>query len=179
MGGRAAEKLVLDQLSNGAAMDIEHATNLARRMVCAWGMSENLGPLTFGKREEMIFLGKEISQQRDYSEKTAITIDEEVKTLVEGSYKKAYKLLEHNIDKLHDLSNALLEREILDHEEIDKVLNGEQLEPLLKPRRGAGAEDGDGDGDGSAPASESDAQEGAQEPEPEAGTATGEKGTAI
>ncbi len=138
MGGRAAEKLVLDQLSNGAAMDIEHATNLARRMVCVWGMSEKLGPLTFGKREEMIFLGKEISQQRDYSEQTALLIDEEVKVLVEGSYRTAYELLEKNIDKLHSLAGALLDREILDHEEIDKVLRGEELEPVPKPTKGRG-----------------------------------------
>lgn len=171
MGGRAAEKLVLDQLSNGAAMDIEHATNLARRMVCAWGMSETLGPMTFGKREEMIFLGKEISQQRDYSEKTAVMIDEEVKSLVEGSYRKAYDLLSENIDKLHSLANALLEREILDHEEIDKVLKGEELEPLPKPRRGAGPQDGDGDGDGA-----EQAEDASPEPEPEAGSPAGEKG---
>ena len=138
-------------------------------MVCAWGMSENLGPLTFGKREEMIFLGKEISQQRDYSEKTAVMIDEEVKSLVEGSYRKAYDLLEKNIDKLHNLANALLEREILDHEEIDKVLKGEQLEPLPKPRRGAGPEGGDGDGPEAA-------EEASPEPEPESGSPAGEKG---
>jgi cell division protease FtsH len=135
MGGRSAEKLVLDQLSTGAAMDIEHATNLARRMVCVWGMSDKLGPLTFGKREEMIFLGKEISQQRDYSEKTALMIDEEVRGLVEGAYKKALDLLESNLDKLHSLANALLEREILDNEEIDKVLAGEPLDPIRKPPR--------------------------------------------
>jgi cell division protease FtsH len=135
MGGRAAEKLVLEQLSSGAAMDIEHATNLARRMVCAWGMSEKLGPLTFGKREEMIFLGKEISQQRDYSERTALLIDEEVRGLVEGSYQRAYDLLVANIDKLHSLAQALLDREILDHEEVDKVLKGEPLEPMRKTSR--------------------------------------------
>jgi cell division protease FtsH len=174
MGGRAAEKLVLDQLSNGAAMDIEHATNLARRMVCAWGMSENLGPLTFGKREEMIFLGKEISQQRDYSEKTAVMIDEEVRSLVEGSYQKAYGLLEKNIDKLHDLANALLEREILDHEEIDKVLKGEDLGPPPKPRRDDAPQDDDGDGGG--PAAEDSNESAPSEPESEAGSPAGEKG---
>jgi cell division protease FtsH len=201
MGGRAAEKLVLNQLSNGAAMDIEHATNLARRMVCAWGMSEKLGPLTFGKREEMIFLGKEISQQRDYSERTALMIDEEVRNIVEGAYQKAYELLDNNRDKLDSLSNALLEREILDHEEIDKVLSGEELEPLPKTRRGAAeesggsapgeereasggpeadrAEAGDG-GDGGAPGevgADSGGESDRGQPEPEAGEAAGDKGT--
>jgi cell division protease FtsH len=179
MGGRAAEKLVLDQLSNGASMDIEHATNLARRMVCAWGMSENLGPITFGKREEMVFLGKEISQQRDYSETTAVLIDQEVKELVEGSYRKAYDLLEKNIDKLHDLANALLEREILDHEEIDKVLKGEELKPLPQPRRGAGPQDGDGDGDGDA-SGEVEAERAPEpEPEPKPESTAGDKGASI
>ncbi len=203
MGGRAAEKLVLNQLSNGAAMDIEHATNLARRMVCAWGMSEKLGPLTFGKREEMIFLGKEISQQRDYSERTALLIDEEVRNIVEGAYQKAYELLEKNRDKLDSLSNALLEREILDHEEIDKVLSGEELEPLPRPRRGAGeAPDGGAQeaeradesvgaaaeepkggeavgGDGGGPgdeAADSESDRSRPKPEPEAGEAAGDKG---
>jgi cell division protease FtsH len=159
MGGRAAEKLVLDQLSNGAAMDIEHATNLSRRMVCVWGMSEKLGPLTFGKREEMIFLGKEISQQRDYSEKTALMIDEEVRGLVEGAYQKAYDLLESNIDKLHNLANALLEREILDNEEIDKVLSGEPLEPIRKPPSQKDDEEAEKDKTNEAPQPTGDAAE--------------------
>jgi len=180
MGGRAAEKLVFDQLSNGAAMDIEHATTLARKMVCSWGMSEKLGPLTFGKREEMIFLGKEISQQKDYSEKTAIMIDEEVRELVEGAYRKAYKLLEKNKDKLHKLAQALLEREILDHEEIDKIMRGEELEPLPKPRRAeqeapAGAEAGEAAGAGAAAGSGAEGGDGDAVPA-EAGGAGPERG---
>ncbi|MCX5801490.1 MAG: ATP-dependent zinc metalloprotease FtsH [Candidatus Eisenbacteria bacterium] len=134
MGGRAAEELVLNQITNGAANDIETATEIARKMVCEWGMSERLGPVTLGKREELIFLGREISQQKNYSEKTAVSIDEEIKAIVEGSHEKARKLLLENREKLNDLAIALLEREILDSEEIDRVLRGEKLEPVSKTR---------------------------------------------
>ncbi|HZE18695.1 MAG TPA: ATP-dependent zinc metalloprotease FtsH, partial [Candidatus Angelobacter sp.] len=133
MGGRAAELIVLNQLTTGASDDIRRATNIARRMVCEWGMSERLGPLTFGSKEEFVFLGREISQSRDYSEKTAIAIDEEVRNLVDGAYNHARQLLNDNLDKLHLLALALLEREMLDGEEVEKVLRGEKLEPL--PRR--------------------------------------------
>ena len=130
LGGRVAEKLVFGQLSTGAGNDIERATQLARKMVCEWGMSERLGPLTFGKKEEQIFLGREISQHRDYSEETAQEIDQEVKTIVENAEKKAEKLLKDNTDKLHSLAKVLLEREILDGEQIDKIIQGEPLEEL-------------------------------------------------
>ena len=140
MGGRAAEQIVLGQLTTGASDDIRRATNIARRMVCEWGMSERLGPLTFGSKEEFVFLGREISQSRDYSEKTAIMIDEEVRGLVEGAYNRARQLLSDNLDKLHVLSQALLEREILDGDEVEKLLRGEQLEPLARDR-------GNGDAD--------------------------------
>jgi cell division protease FtsH len=103
-------------------------------MVCEWGMSERLGPLTFGSKEEYIFLGKEISQHRDYSEKTAIAIDEEVRSLVEGAYNRARQLLTDNVDKLHVLAMALLEREVLDGEQVEKVLRGEKLEPIVRDR---------------------------------------------
>jgi cell division protease FtsH len=130
MGGRVAEKLVFDELSTGAGNDIERATELARKMVCEWGMSEKLGPLTFGKKEEQIFLGREIATHRDYSEYTAQEIDKEVKNIVEEAEKKATELLGSNVDKLHLLAGALLEREILDGEEIDRILRGEKLEPV-------------------------------------------------
>jgi cell division protease FtsH len=135
MGGRAAEQLILNHFTTGASDDIRRATMIARRMVCEWGMSERLGPLTFGSREEFVFLGKEISQSRDYSEKTAIMIDEEVRNLVEGAYNKARQLLSDNLDKLHVIAMALLEREVLDGEMIEKLLRGEKLEPM---RRGSG-----------------------------------------
>ncbi len=122
LGGRAAEKIVLNQLSNGAAADIEWATKTARTMVCEWGMSEKLGPLTFGKKQEEIFLGREIAQHRDYSEKTAQLIDEEVKFIVETASRQAEKVISENLDKLHQVANALLEKEILDGNEIDEIL---------------------------------------------------------
>ena len=122
MGGRAAEELVLGDISTGAGNDLEIATDIARKMVTVFGMSEKLGPLTYGKKEEMVFLGKEISQQKDYSEKTAEQIDEEVKRIVSDCYEKARTILEKNIDKLHTLARALLEREVLSGDEIDSIL---------------------------------------------------------
>lgn len=132
MGGRAAEKIVFNQLTTGAGNDIERATALARKMVCEWGMSEKLGPLTFGKKEEEIFLGREISQHRDYSEDTAIVIDEEVRKIVNRGMERAETVLKENMDTLHRLSAALIEREILDSDEIDKVMRGETLSPVVE-----------------------------------------------
>jgi len=132
LGGRAAEKLVLNQLSTGAGNDIERATELARKMVCEWGMSEKLGPLTFGKKDEEIFLGREIARHKDYSEDTARMIDAEITRIVREAEERAEKLIRENIDKLHRLANALLEREVLDGEEIDKILRGESLKPIDK-----------------------------------------------
>ena len=99
-------------------------------MVCEWGMSEELGPLTFGKKEEMVFLGKELAHERDYSEATQQKIDKEIRRLVEGSQDKALQILRENEDKLHALALALLEREILDAPEIDKLIKGETLDPV-------------------------------------------------
>jgi cell division protease FtsH len=122
MGGRAAEGLVLKRFTTGAGNDIEKATELARKMVCEWGMSESLGPLAFGQKEEQIFLGREISQHRDYSEKTAQEIDQEIKGIVMGCYERAEQLLKKNIKRLHALAKTLLERESLSGEEIDQVI---------------------------------------------------------
>ncbi len=127
LGGRVAEKLVMKQLTTGAGNDIERATELARKMVCEWGMSEKLGPLTYGKKEEEIFLGREIATHRDFSEKTAQEIDAEIRRIVLKAEKRVEKLLSENIDKLHRLAEALLEREILDGEEIDLILAGKKL----------------------------------------------------
>jgi len=132
MGGRVAEKLVFKQLTTGAGNDIERATELARKMICEWGMSEKLGPVTFGKKEEEIFLGREIATHRDFSEKTAEEIDDEIRKTVLIAEEKTEKLLSKDIDKLHDLAGALLEREILDGEEIDLILNGK---PLPDPKK--------------------------------------------
>ncbi len=129
-GGRAAEKLIFSELTTGAGNDIERASQLARKMVCEWGMSEKLGPLTYGAKEEEIFLGREVTRHRDFSEDTANVIDDEVKKIVSSCMKRAEKILSENIDKLHRLANALLEREILDGDEIDKIIRGETLPPI-------------------------------------------------
>ncbi len=128
MGGRLAEELVLKEQTTGAGRDIEQATELARKMVCEWGMSDKLGPLAFGKQEEQIFLGREISQRRDYSEHTAELIDAEVRRMVDEAYQRGRKLMEENIDILHRLARALLDYETLDGPEIDQLLRGEELE---------------------------------------------------
>jgi ATP-dependent metalloprotease FtsH len=130
MGGRAADKLVFNELTTGAASDIEQATNIARKMVCEWGMSEKLGPITFGKKDEMVFLGKEVTTPHDYSDVTAQEIDGEVRGLVEGAFHKALDLLGKNRDKLEILATALLEREVIDGDEMDRLLRGEKLPPL-------------------------------------------------
>lgn len=122
LGGRIAEELMLNHMTTGAGNDIERATEMARKMVCEWGMSERLGPLTFGKKQEEIFLGREISQHRDYSEHTAIMIDEEVKRLVMENYERTSKLLKDNINTLKALAEALLEQETLDGPEIDEII---------------------------------------------------------
>ncbi len=132
MGGRAAEEIVFGQPTTGAGNDIERATELARKMVCEWGMSEKMGPLAFGKKEEQIFLGREITQHADYSEDTAREIDSEVKKIVLAAYDHARKLLHGNLTTLHALAEALLEYESLDGEQIDRIMRGEKLEPLKK-----------------------------------------------
>ena len=124
MGGRAAEEVFLGHMTTGAGNDIERATELARKMVCEWGMSEKLGPLTYGKKEEQIFLGKEFAKQKDYSEKTAKDIDEEVKSIVTGRYDYAKRLILDNRTALENLAQALLERETLDGAEIEAIING-------------------------------------------------------
>jgi cell division protease FtsH len=127
MGGRAAEKLIFNHFTTGAIGDLQVATDTARNMVCRYGMSDVLGPLTFGKKEEMVFLGKELATHKDYSEQTAVLIDQEVRKIVERAYEKASMLLRDNLDKLHLLANTLLEREVVDGDEMDRLLKGETL----------------------------------------------------
>jgi cell division protease FtsH len=129
MGGRIAEELFLGQMSTGAGNDIERATELARKMVCEWGMSD-LGPLTFGKKEEQIFLGREIAQHRDYSEATAIQIDEEVKKMVSAGYATAKGILSENRETLIRIAKALIEREVLDATEVKLLVEGQDLPPI-------------------------------------------------
>ncbi len=132
MGGRIAEEIFMHQITTGAGNDIERATDMARKMVCEWGMSE-LGPLSFGKREEQIFLGREIAQHRDYSETTAIRIDEQVKKLVSTGYDRARKIIEENMDGMHRIAVALLEREVLDAAEVKQLIAGEPLAAFNPP----------------------------------------------
>lgn len=130
MGGRAAEKMIFNEYTTGASNDIERATGMARKMVCEFGMSEKLGPIAYGQKQEEIFLGREISQHRDYSESTQIMIDDEVKKIVQNGMDKAERLLNENADILHRMSEALLEREILDSVEIDMIMRGQELPPF-------------------------------------------------
>ncbi len=125
-GGRVAEEIFLGQMSTGAGSDIEMATDLARRMVCEYGMSR-LGPLTFGKKEEQIFLGREIAQHRDFSEETARQIDQEVRRLIDDAYQSAYAIVEANKDAMHRIANALLERETIDADEVRMLIDGREL----------------------------------------------------
>jgi cell division protease FtsH len=122
LGGRVAEELVLHHITTGAGNDIERATDLARKMVCEWGMSEKLGPLTFGKKEEEIFLGREIATRRDFSEQVALEIDHEVKRLVTENYERTKRMLTEHMGTLKALAEALLEKEVLDAPEIDQII---------------------------------------------------------
>ncbi|WP_337864576.1 ATP-dependent zinc metalloprotease FtsH [Ignavibacterium sp.] len=141
LGGRAAEKLIFNHFTTGAGNDIEKATNIARKMVCEWGMSEKLGPLAYGAKEEEIFLGREIQRHKDYSEKTAQEIDEEVKLIIRKAEQRAETILKENIDLLHKLSKELLEREILDGDEIDAIIKGQELPPFQKSEKSNGEEE--------------------------------------
>jgi len=132
MGGRVAEEIFLGQMTTGAGNDIEQASDLARRMVCEFGMS-SLGPITFGKKEEQIFLGREINQHRDFSEDTAQKIDAEVRRLVDEAYESATDILGNNKEVMHRISAALLEREVLDANEIKLIMEGKELPPIKIP----------------------------------------------
>ncbi len=130
LGGRVAEMIRFGEPSTGARDDLERSTDMARKMVCEWGMSEKLGPLTFGKREEQIFLGKELSTHKDYSEATALEIDKEIRSIVEQALSRAETLLNENVYKLDKLANALLERETLNAKEINELMEVEPIEPV-------------------------------------------------
>jgi cell division protease FtsH len=121
-GGRAAEEIVFGRISTGAADDIRQATELAGKMVCAWGMSEALGPLSYAPEREQIFLGREIAQHRDYSEETAQKIDEEIEALIGDSCDRARKILNENMDILHKLAELLLEKETVTGSELDDLI---------------------------------------------------------
>jgi cell division protease FtsH len=136
LGGRAAERIVFGQLTTGAGNDIERATEIARKMVCEWGMSDKMGPLAYGQRDEEIFLGRQITRHKNYSEETAVTIDGEIRKIVSTSMKRSEKILNDNLETLHRLAAALLEREILDSAEIDTILRGGDLPPFDRRKNG-------------------------------------------
>ena len=140
MGGRCAEEIFMSRKTTGAGNDIERATDLARKMVCEYGMSR-MGPLTFGKKEEQIFLGREIAQHRDFSEETARQIDAEVRSLVDDAYRSAYTILESNKNTMHRMAQALLDRETLDANEIRMIIEGKDLPPMAS----LGGDPGSGD----------------------------------
>jgi cell division protease FtsH len=141
MAGRIAEEIFMHHITTGAGNDIERATEMARKMVCEWGMSE-LGPMSFGKKEEQIFLGREIAQHRDYSEETAIRIDEQVRKLVDMGYKTARKIIEEKSDALARIAEALLEREVLDGAEVKVLIDGGQLAVFHGVKSGSSNPDG-------------------------------------
>jgi cell division protease FtsH len=128
LGGRIAEEITMDSLTTGAGNDLERSTELARRMVCEWGMSDAMGPLTFGKKEEQIFLGREIAQHQDYSEDTALKIDQEVKRFVTDNYQRSHRILSENKDPLLKMADALLAREVLDAEQVRRLAAGLPLD---------------------------------------------------
>jgi cell division protease FtsH len=124
LGGRAAEELVLRDFTTGAGNDLERATEMARKMVCEWGMSEGMGPLTYGQKEEAIFLGREIARHRDYSDSTAELIDREIRHIVEACYQKALQVIRDHMGTLNRLAEELLKKEVLDAKELEALIRG-------------------------------------------------------
>ena len=127
MGGRAAEMLIFDKMTTGAGNDIEQATQIARKMVTEWGMSDLLGPMTFGKKNEEIFLGREIQSHRDYSEVTARMIDEEISKIIRDAQQASENILNENKDLLHSMAKSLLKHETIDAKDIKKILDGKKI----------------------------------------------------
>ena len=133
LGGRIAEEITLNGMTTGAGNDLERSTELARKMVCEWGMSDAMGPLTFGKKEEQIFLGREIAQHQDYSEDTAIRIDQEIKRIVTTNYERARTALEDHKTALMRIAEELLAREVLDADQVRRIVAGQPLEEYTPP----------------------------------------------
>ena len=133
-GGRAAEEMIFDEISTGASSDIAQATRLARRMVCEWGMSDKLGPLAYGRKDEAVFLGRELGHQRDYSESTAFLIDEEIRRTIDTELERSRSLLRQYRDGLESLAQALLREETLDADQVEQILS------QYLPPKGQGSE---------------------------------------
>jgi cell division protease FtsH len=139
LGGRAAEEYFLDSVTTGASNDIERVTNIARKMVCEWGMSEKLGTLSFGEKEGEVFLGKEMNHTRNYSESTAELIDAEVKRIVTEVYDRTRQIIKDNADILERMAQELLERETIDSKDIERILAGEALPPEEEDKKAGSA----------------------------------------
>jgi cell division protease FtsH len=137
-GGRVAEELVFNEMNTGASSDIQRATEIARRMVCEWGMSSALGPIHYDSKEEHVFLGRDIGKPREHSESIQMEIDQEVKRILSGQYDIAKKIVADNLGVLHNLAKAVMERETLDADDIDRILKGESLTPGPKGGPGGG-----------------------------------------
>jgi cell division protease FtsH len=129
LGGRAAEEIILGEVTTGAHNDLEMATKMARRMVTEFGMSDKVGHITLGRKEGPVFLGKELAEHKDYSEEMAKLVDDEVKKIIETAYLRAKKILEENIDKLKIVANKLLEKEVLDAEEVKEIIGFKEVSP--------------------------------------------------
>jgi len=129
MGGRAAEEIIFSTMTTGAGNDIERATEIARKMVCEWGMSDKLGPVSFGKKDEQIFLGREMAMHKNFSEATAVEIDTEIRRIVDDNYARVKNLLTNNIDVLHRISQALIVKENLSGNEVDEIMKGDAQPP--------------------------------------------------
>jgi len=178
LGGRVAEALVLKEISSGASNDLQRATQLARQMICEYGMSENIGPVTFGHRQDQVFLGRDIARDKDYSEEVAAEIDKEVRSFMEDAYAATEKLLSDNIDKLHVIAKALMEKETLEEEEINQlvkyghILTAEEKLQLVKQsvvdEEIAAAPVAEADAKAEAPAAEADAPKAAANADEEA-----------
>lgn len=178
LGGRVAEALVLKEISSGASNDLQRATQLARQMICEYGMSENIGPVTFGHRQDQVFLGRDIARDKDYSEEVAAEIDKEVRSFMEDAYAATEKLLSDNIDKLHVIAKALMEKETLEEEEINQlvkyghILTAEEKLQLVQQsvvdEEAAAAPVAEADVKAEAPAAEADAQKAAANADEEA-----------
>lgn len=178
LGGRVAEALVLKEISSGASNDLQRATQLARQMICEYGMSENIGPVTFGHRQDQVFLGRDIARDKDYSEEVAAEIDKEVRSFMEDAYAATEKLLSDNIDKLHVIAKALMEKETLEEEEINQlvkyghILTAEEKLQLVQQsvvdEEATAAPTAEADAKAEAPAAEADAPKAAANADEEA-----------
>lgn len=178
LGGRVAEALVLKEISSGASNDLQRATQLARQMICEYGMSENIGPVTFGHRQDQVFLGRDIARDKDYSEEVAAEIDKEVRSFMEDAYAATEKLLSDNIDKLHVIAKALMEKETLEEEEINQlvkyghILTAEEKLQLVQQsvvdEEATAAPVAEADAKAEAPAAEADAPKSAANADEEA-----------